>query len=133
MHWVTSAQITCTTILYQVKMWQYTSKELVPSSRQRQTERQRERQTDNQTEGRREAGKERERETHTQTHRDGKIETHTDTQRQKDNRQMNRHMEKKKGQWHKQIDNQKYLCETAPDLPSSLSSLSSPLLLSKGK
>ena len=119
LHWVTSAQITCTTILYQVKMWQYTSKELVPSSRQRQTERQRERQTDNQTEGRREAGKERERETH--------------TQRQKDNRQMNRHMEKKKGQWHKQIDNQKYLCETAPDLPSSLSSLSSPLLLSKGK
>ena len=65
MHWVTSAQITCTTILYQVKMWQYTSKELVPSSRQRQTERQRERQTDNQTEGRREAGKERERDTHT--------------------------------------------------------------------
>ena len=119
LHWVTSAQITCTTILYQVKMWQYTSKELVPSSRQRQTERQRERQTDNQTEGRREAGKERERETH--------------TQRQKDNRQMNRHMEKKKGQWHKKIDNQKYLCETAPDLPSSLSSLSSPLLLSKGK
>ena len=119
LHWVTSAQITCITILYQVKMWQYTSKELVPSSRQRQTERQRERQTDNQTEGRREAGKERERETH--------------TQRQKDNRQMNRHVEKKKGQWHKQIDNQKYLCETAPDLPSSLSSLSSPLLLSKGK
>ena len=44
-------------------MWQNTSKELVHSSRQRQTKRRRQREshTDNQTEGRREEGRERER------------------------------------------------------------------------
>ena len=74
--------------------------------------------------------RERERETDRQTDR----QTETDREREKDNGQMNRNTwRRKKGQQHRQIDNQRDLCETARDLPSPLSSLSSPFLLSMGK